>query len=502
MWLQFKINQRNLPFDQRRIYGALDFTKRAYVVRDPDVYKRIAIKDFDHFQDHRSFFDGSVDEISSNVLIALKADKWRQMRATLSPAFTGSKMRQMFELISECADEIVEHFTKKAESGEKLDVEMKDFFSRYTNDVIATCAFGIKVNSFADPDNEFFVNGKKVMKPPSPLKILQFFIIMWTPKIARLLKLKGFDESVTMSFKRSILETMKMRKENNIYRPDMVQLLMQVREGNLDHQADEKSKDAPDGFATAEESEVGKTKVTRTWTDSEIIAQCLLFFFAGFETSSTMLTFVAYELVANPDVQQKLYEEIAAVNEQLDGKRITYDVIQKMKYLDQVISETLRMWPAALQVDRECVKDYTYDDGHRKFTIEKGSVIAFSLLGIQRDPKYFPNPDVFDPSRFDDENKHKIQPGTYLPFGIGPRNCIGRQHSLSFRVRFENLTCHYVFSGSRFALMELKAIVYYLLLNFSLEPNKETQIPLQMKKGMMFATEKGVHLELRPRSQN
>lgn len=422
----------NFLFHQSRIYGTSDFQKRAYIVRDPEVFKRIAIKDFDHFQDHRAFFDGSIDEVSSKVLIALRGDEWRQMRATLSPAFTGSKMRQMFGLISECADEIVEYFTKKAKSGEKIDVEMKDFFSRYTNDVIATCAFGIKVNSFVDPDNEFFVNGKKVMRPPNIFRVLQFLVIMWAPKVAKLLKFKGLDESVTMVFKRSILETMKMRQENNIYRPDMIQLLMQVREGSLDHHADEKSKDVVDGFATAEESEVGKTKVTRTWTDTEIIAQCLLFFFAGFETSSTMLTFIAYELVANPDVQQKLYEEIADVNEQLDGKRITYDAIQKMKYLDQVISETLRMWPAALQVDRECVKDYTYDDGNKKFIIEKGSVIAFSLLGIQRDPKYYPNPNVFDPERFSDENKHKIVSGTYAPFGIGPRNCIGRQHFHSF----------------------------------------------------------------------
>lgn len=64
----------NISFYQSRIYGAFDFTKHAYIVRDPEVYKRIAIKDFDHFQDHRSFFDGSIDEISSKVLIALHGE--------------------------------------------------------------------------------------------------------------------------------------------------------------------------------------------------------------------------------------------------------------------------------------------------------------------------------------------------------------------------------------------------------------------------------------------
>lgn len=267
-----------------RIYGSFDFSTWAYVIRDPEVYKQIAIKDFDHFQDHRVFVDNSMDEISSKVLVSMHGEEWRQMRATLSPAFTGSKMRQMFELVSECADEVVTHFKNRAESGEKIDVEMKDFFQHYTNDVIATCAFGLKVNSFADPDNEFFVNGKKVMKPPSFLQILRFFVVILMPKVAKLLRINMMDQSVTMSFKKLILNTMEMRQKNNIFRPDMINLLMQVREGsNLDDQPSEKSKEILDGFATVEESDVGKAKVTRTWNDNEIVAQCLIFFFAGFE---------------------------------------------------------------------------------------------------------------------------------------------------------------------------------------------------------------------------
>lgn len=137
--------------------------------------------------------------------------------------------------------------------------------------------------------------------------------------------------------------------------------------------------------------------------------------------------FAAYELVTNPDIQQTLYEEISDVNEQLGGKRITYETLQKMKYLDQVICETLRKWPAAGQIDRLCVKDYIYDDEDKlKFKIEKGSNIIFPVYGMHRDPKYYPNPEKFDPERFSDENKHNITPGTYAPFGLGPRNCIGK----------------------------------------------------------------------------
>lgn len=241
------------------------------------------------------------------------------------------------------------------------------------------------------------------------------------PKFAQMIKMNVFNKSISQFFKRIFLTTMEFREKNNIHRPDMINIMMQVREGSLKHQIDENQKGITDGFATVEESDVGKTFVNRQWNDSELLAQCFLFFFAGFDTTSTMLTFAAYELVANPDIQQKLYEEIADMNEQLDGKRISYEAIQKMQYLDQVICETLRKWPPAIQFDRICVKDYVYDDGNLKFKIDKGSDMVVSVLGVQRDPKYFPNPDKFDPERFSEGNKHNIVPNTFLPFGIGPR---------------------------------------------------------------------------------
>lgn len=258
------------------------------------------------------------------------------------------------------------------------------------------------------------------------MKGLKFFITILFPRIARALDIKVFEQSIMNSFKNMILDTMDVRKKNNIHRLDMVNLLIQVREGTLTHQSDEKSNCPTDGFATVEESDLGKVSVTQTWNDNEIVAQCLLFFLAGFDTSSSELMFTAYALVANPDIQQKLFDEIEETNRRLDGKRITYDVLQKMKYLDQVICETLRMWPAAVQIDRVCVKDYVYNDGKLNFKIEKGACISYSLYGVHRDPKYYQEPDIFDPERFSDENKQNIVPGAYAPFGLGPRNCIGK----------------------------------------------------------------------------
>ncbi len=92
--------------------------------------------------------------------------------------------------------------------------------------------------------------------------------------------------------------------------------------------------------------------------------------------------------------------------------------------MDMVISETLRLWPPAPGTDRLCVKDYQYDDGQLKFKLDKGTVLSLPFVSLQHDEKYWDNPKKFNPDRFSDENKDKIVPGTYLPFGVGPRNCI------------------------------------------------------------------------------
>lgn len=341
------------------------------------------------------------------------------MRATLSPAFTGSKMRKMFELVAECADNVVEHFQNMSKSQQKINLEMKDFFQRYTNDVIATCAFGLKIDTFANPENEFYRNGLKLVDFTSFGKLIKALIIMQLPTIARIFNITFTSSATAESFKNTILDTMEYRKKHNIYRPDMINMLMQVREGTLKLDGDEKEK-IKDGFATTEESDIGKMNVHRSWNDDEIVAQCFTFFVGGFDTTSTMLQFVSYELSINQDIQRKLYEEIAETDRQLGGKRITYDAIQKMKYLDQVTCETLRKWPSLPQVDRICVKDFEYDDGNGlKFNVDKGKSMMFPIYGIQHDSKYFPHPEKFDPERFSDENRTNIVPDTYNPFGIG-----------------------------------------------------------------------------------
>jgi cytochrome P450 family 9 len=128
--------------------------------------------------------------------------------------------------------------------------------------------------------------------------------------------------------------------------------------------------------------------------------------------------------------------------------------------------------------DRICVKDYVVEVDDKKFTFEKGTSFYVPITAYHHDPKYFSDPEKFDPERFSEENKSKIDPDTYLPFGIGPRNCI----------------------GSRFALMEVKTIFYYLLHNFSFKVTAKTQIPLKLTNSLVgLKTEKGIWIGLKAR---
>lgn len=151
----------------------------------------------------------------------------------------------------------------------------------------------------------------------------------------------------------------------------------------------------------------------------------MLFFLAGLNAVSAAHCFMAHELAVNPDIQDKLYQEVHDVCNQLNGSKITYEVLQKMKYMDCVVSETLRRWTILATQDRFVSKPYVLEDKNgKKIQLNTGDGVFIPAGAIHMDPRYYPNPEIFDPERFNDENKHKIRPDTYLPFGVGARNCV------------------------------------------------------------------------------
>lgn len=157
-------------------------------------------------------------------------------------------------------------------------------------------------------------------------------------------------------------------------------------------------------------------------------SQLFLFFIAGFDTVSTAMIFIVYELSINPEIMQRLSDEVDQVSESLEGKLPKYEDLQKMEYLDMVVSEGLRKWPPVNFLDRLCSNKTTIEDyDGTKVELESGQGILIPVKSIHMDHRYFPNPEKFDPERFSSANRDNIDPYSYLVFGIGPRNCIGNR---------------------------------------------------------------------------
>ncbi|KAK4875636.1 hypothetical protein RN001_012058 [Aquatica leii] len=448
-------------FSDHRYVGLYQFHEPVLLIRDLELIKQITVKDFDVFPDHKTFLPANVDALWGKNLFQMSSkDGWQSMRATLSPAFTSSKMKVLYVLMQDCTERFIKHFKNQNQS---VSINAKDVFTRFANDIIGTSAFGINCNSMENQDNEFYLMGKEATDF-SGFKILKFAMYGISPTIMKIFGIKIFNKKVSSFFRKIIKETLDYRKKRNIIRPDMIHLMMEAQK-------------------LQESLEENKTnKHSTELTDESMTAQALIFFTAGFETISSAMSFVVYELGVHPDIQEKLYQEIC--QSVINKESVTYETLSMMKYLECVVSESLRLHSAVAVLDRKCIKPYTIHPvlSHEKpLHLKEGSLIWIPNDAIQHDEKYFPNPEKFDPERFSNDNKHKIVPFTYLPFGTGPRNCI----------------------GSRFALLEIKLMLVELLQNFEIVPNEKTQIPLKLSKSNFNAIpDDGIWLTLQPRVMN
>ncbi|XP_012543609.1 cytochrome P450 9e2 [Monomorium pharaonis] len=422
-------------FPEAKYVGIMDFATPGVLLRDPELIRDVMVKDFEHFPDHRSFVDEDLEPLFGKNIFALRGDRWREMRNTLSPSFTASKMKFMFELISKCSEDFVNYLVDHPEICHAI--ETKEAFRRYTNDVIATAAFGISVNSMKDQYNEFYTRGVEATKFSSGfLSIIKFIFMRTCPTLAKSMGLTMFPSATSKFFKTVVAETIRAREEQGIVRPDMIHLLMQARDKKSDS--------------------------VHKMTLDDIVSQAFIFFFAGFDTSSTLMCFAIHEIAVNQDIQDRLREEVRQHLAEGNGE-ISYDSLTKMSYMDMVISETLRKYSPVIFIDRLCTKRYELppsQPGCKNVIVEPNSLLMFPVYGLHRDPKYFPNPDKFDPERFSDENKDNITPYTYLPFGHGPRKCI----------------------GNRFAFMETKILIVNLLQKFTLKTIEKTVEPIVFSK--------------------
>ena len=201
----------------------------------------------------------------------------------------------------------------------------------------------------------------------------------------------------------------------------------------------------------------------KTLSESEIIANSLIFFIGGFETTATTMSYCLFELTKNPKVQDRLYCELKNTIEQNQSADYHDLVLNQIPYLEAIIKETLRMYTPISQLTRRVVVDkYKFPN----VTLEKDTVVIIPAYAIHHHPDYYPEPEKFNPDRFMPENKHLLVPYTYMPFGQGPRNCM----------------------GMRFAYQEIKLCLARLILNYQFHSTPKTPEKLKITTKFLLST--------------
>lgn len=391
--------------------GFFDVREPVYLARDVDFIHQITTKDFDHFEDDTGVIANIADALFGKSLFGLfllSEKQWSDMRSTLGPDVTGNEARHVFDSIVECADNTVKHLIEESKQGEPVRREMKELFSRYTKDVIASCACGLRVRSFGDRTDEFFVIGTSSLNIRTIKVALTLFLSRILPKLMLAIDIELYQAHFKKFFKSIVFNTMEKRVKKQLIQPNVMK--------NILIQSEKVKHNEKIGSALFDESYISIGRVKQPWTDAKISA-------VGLET---LMAFMAYELALNQDVQHKLYKKIQNVIANSNGTRITYDTLSNLKYLDQVISESLRKWPPVIFSICKCTKDYEYILNGDKILIERGRSVLIPIYSLHNDNRMFKNAKLFNPDRFSDENIHEINRCAYIPFGITPRNNIGK----------------------------------------------------------------------------
>ncbi|XP_029671872.1 probable cytochrome P450 6a17 [Formica exsecta] len=192
-----------VKYKEHRAFGIYTFFKPNLVIADPDLIQAVLTKEFKNFHDRGMFCNEKIDPLSGHLFV-LPGKKWRNLRVKLTPTFTSGKIKQMFAILKTCGEEFVKSLESIAQTGDSI--EIKDWFARYTTDIIMSTAFGVKSNCIKEGDNEFRYWGKKV------LKMHPFWIALsiFTPQVLDFFSIpfndRGATEFITKTFQNNAKE--------------------------------------------------------------------------------------------------------------------------------------------------------------------------------------------------------------------------------------------------------------------------------------------------------
>jgi len=443
-------------FSDEKYFGWFLLGKPILAINDVNLLRHIQVKDFDHFVDRTSpeinkamFSGGDIDKIWELQLTNLNGDEWKDLRTVFTPIFTSGKMKGMLKFIKHIAGDLTNEMEMKAKKGEEF--ELKDVFGKYSMDAMASSAFGVDAESFTNENSKFVKYAAETFKQ-SKLDIVVFLVklIPGVPKLFSWLKLNTFKAKETKFFRDVILQTIRTRRETKERKNDLVDLMLDCIK---DESPVEEKEEVIDQYEN--DMKLTHTKKSKHQVDElSIVATALVLLVAGYDTTGMTLSYLAYAMSKNPEVQKKLQEEVDQAFEESGGEIPDYSVIQSLPYLDMVVHETLRVHSPTGVNFRVANKDYKLPG--TDIVLKTGDMISWNARSLHVDPDHWTNPTEFYPEHFSKEEKANRNPYAFQAFGQGPRACI----------------------GMRFALLEAKVAVLSVLRKLSFKPGTKTIEPI------------------------
>ncbi|CAF0773946.1 unnamed protein product [Adineta steineri] len=450
-----------------KIYGVYQGTVPTFVVSDPDFLQEVFVKQFAAFSGRTNFFASAKIQ---NVFTSSDAT-WRRHRHVINPTFSAAKLKLMSPLINGCITNVMEKLVDHVTSDSEFNIYT--YYKRMTMDVICRCAFGLDTDVQSNPNNMYFKKVEELfgarIRSSIFFKLLQvvpqvrttivkifdsinnvraFINIRILPSVSK----KQLHERPDMWLHNRLHSVIEQRQQTPTSRVDLLQLMLQV-------------------ITTEQINDVVQdgSKTNYRLTREEIVSNIFIFMLAGYETTSTTLAFATYELARHPEVHRKLQAEIdqlpLATDDMSDDdmkKYPDYDIVAQMPYMDLFVSEVLRMYPIANQAIQRRASEDTIVQGIK---IEKGTLVYADVYSIHYDQELWgpEDPKIFFPER----HETKRHPMAYLPFGAGPRHCI----------------------GMRFALIEMKILLVRLLREYSILPGEHLHNKLNIHEQPALAPE-------------
>uniref|UniRef100_A0A7E4W561 Cytochrome P450 4V2 n=1 Tax=Panagrellus redivivus TaxID=6233 RepID=A0A7E4W561_PANRE len=376
-------------------------------------------------------------------LLTSSAEKWRPRRKLLTPTFHYDILKNFVDVFNDQAQVLVHKLKAITANCRDEPIEISKHVTLCALDIICETSMGRSVNAQQDPDSEYLRAVKRIIEI---IQRRQMNPIFWIDCLFNLFgdgKEHKWALDVLHSFTKKVIdERRKDNKTDGIAKAERLAFLDLL-------------------LAMEDRGEISLKDVQE---------EVDTFMFEGHDTTAAGIAWALHLIGNHEDVQEQIAEELAQILGQ--DEDISYEHLGRMKYLECVIKECLRLQPSVPMFGRVLGTDQ--DVGG--FTIPKGTQVIVNPYLIHRDPRHWKNPEKFDPDRFLPENTKGRHAFAYVPFSAGSRNCIGQ----------------------RFALMEEKTIIASIIREFKMTSIKRRD-ELGFKSELILRPIDGIHVTLTPR---